>query len=102
MLEEGIRADLSHRQGLEGRQAGNLVYRKTARNFNPMIATCGKVTVAEVEELVEVGELDPDHIHTPGIYVDRIIQGAKYEKRIEFRTRRRTRPRRRRTRRPAT
>ena len=67
-------------------RSGNLVYRKTARNFNPMIATCGKVTVAEVEQLVEVGELDPDQIHTPGIYVDRIIQGSRYEKRIEFRT----------------
>ncbi len=63
-----------------------LVYRMTSRNFNPMIATCGKVTVAEVEELVEVGELEPDQVHTPGIYVDRIIQGANYEKRIEFRT----------------
>ena len=58
----------------------------TSRNFNPMIATCGKVTVAEVEQLVDVGELDPDQIHTPGIYVDRIIQGTDYEKRIEFRT----------------
>jgi 3-oxoacid CoA-transferase len=67
-------------------KSGNLIYRKTARNFNPMIATCGKITVAEVEELVEVGELEPDQIHTPGIYVDRIIKGPKYEKRIEFRT----------------
>ena len=70
----------------KGDKSGNLIYRKTSRNFNPMIATCGKVCVAEVEELVEVGELDPDQVHTPGIYVDRIIQGAKYEKRIEFRT----------------
>jgi 3-oxoacid CoA-transferase len=70
----------------KGDKSGNLVYRKTSRNFNPMIATCGKVTVAEVEQLVEVGSLDPDQIHTPGIYVDRIIQGSRYEKRIEFRT----------------
>ena len=74
----------------KGDQAGNLIYRKTARNFNPMIATCGTVTIAEVEELVEVGELDPDLVHTPGIYVDRIVLGSGYEKRIEKRT---TRPR---------
>jgi 3-oxoacid CoA-transferase len=86
VLEEGIRADVSIVKAWKGDKAGNLVYRKTARNFNPMIATCGAVTVAEVEELVEVGELDPDLIHTPGIYVDRIIEGRDYEKRIEFRT----------------
>ncbi len=86
VLEEGIRADVSIVKAWKGDKAGNLVYRKTARNFNPMIATCGAVTVAEVEELVEVGELDPDLIHTPGIYVDRIIEGCDYEKRIEFRT----------------
>jgi 3-oxoacid CoA-transferase len=86
VLEEGIRADLSIVKAWKGDKAGNLVYRMTSRNFNPMIATCGNLTVAEVEELVEVGELDPDHIHTPGIYVDRIIQGERYEKRIEFRT----------------
>jgi 3-oxoacid CoA-transferase len=86
VLEEGIRADVSIVKAWKGDAAGNLVYRETARNFNPMIATCGNVTVAEVEELFDVGQLDPDHIHTPGIYVDRIIQGAKYEKRIEFRT----------------
>jgi 3-oxoacid CoA-transferase len=86
VLEEGIRADLSMVKAWKGDKAGNLVYRKTSRNFNPMIATCGRVTVAEVEQLVELGELDPDQIHTPGIYVDRIIQGARYEKRIEFRT----------------
>src|SRR5713101_7090539 len=86
VLEEGIRADLSMVKAWKGDKAGNLVYRMTSRNFNPMIATCGDLTVAEVEELVEVGELDPDHIHTPGIYVDRIIQGERYEKRIEFRT----------------
>src|SRR5258705_13225991 len=86
VLEEGIRADLSMVKAWKGDKLGNLVYRKTSRNFNPMIATCGKVTVAEVEQLVEVGALDPDQIHTPGIYVDRIIQGKHYEKRIEFRT----------------
>ena len=86
VLEEGIRADLAIVKAWKGDKSGNLVYRKTSRNFNPMIATCGKVTVAEVEHLVEVGELDPDQIHTPGIFVDRIIQGAKFEKRIEFRT----------------
>src|SRR5246127_3944054 len=86
VLEEGIRADVAIVKAWRGDTAGNLVYRKTARNFNPMIATCGNVTVAEVEELVEVGELDPDLIHTPGIYVDRIIEGPGYEKRIEFRT----------------
>src|ERR1700704_2978500 len=86
VLEEAIRADLSIVKAWKGDKAGNLVYRKTSRNFNPMIATCGKVTVAEVEELVEVGSLDPDQIHTPGIYVDRIVKGAKFEKRIEFRT----------------
>src|SRR5216684_3499083 len=86
VLEEGIRSDLSMVKAWKGDKSGNLVYRETSRNFNPMIATCGRVTVAEVEQLVEVGELDPDNIHTPGIYVDRIIQGANYEKRIEFRT----------------
>ena len=86
VLEEAIRADLSIVKAWKGDTAGNLIYRKTSRNFNPMIATCGKVTVAEVEELVQAGELDPDQIHTPGIYVDRIVQGASFEKRIEFRT----------------
>lgn len=83
VMETGIVADLSIVKAWRGDREGNLVYRKTARNFNPMMATAGKVTVAEVEELVEVGELDPDHIHTPGIFVDRIIQGKTYEKRIE-------------------
>ena len=86
VLEEGIRADLAIVKAWKGDKSGNLIYRKTSRNFNPMIATCGKVTIAEVEHLVEVGELDPDQIHTPGIFVDRIVQGAKFEKRIEFRT----------------
>ena len=86
VLEPGIKADVSLVKAWKGDKSGNLVYRKTARNFNPMIATCSKVCVAEVEELVEVGELAPDSVHTPGIYVDRIIQGVNYEKRIEFRT----------------
>jgi len=86
VLEESIVADLSIVKAWKGDKSGNLIYRETARNFNPMIATCGDVTVAEVEELCEVGELDPDQIHTPGIYVDRIIKGPRYEKRIEFRT----------------
>jgi 3-oxoacid CoA-transferase len=86
VLEEAIHADLSIVKAWKGDKFGNLVFRKTARNFNPMIATCGKICVAEVEELVELGELAPDEIHVPGIYVDRIIQGDKYEKRIEFRT----------------
>jgi len=86
VLESAIRADLSLVKAWRGDRAGNLVYRKTARNFNPVVATCGEVVIAEVEELVEVGTLDPDQIHTPGIYVDRIVQGSCYEKRIEFRT----------------
>ncbi len=86
VLEEGIRADLSIVKAWKGDKSGNLVYRKTARNFNPMIATCGKVTLAEVEQLVEVGALDPEQVHTPGVYVDRIVQGPGYQKRIEFRT----------------
>ena len=86
VLEPGITAELSIVKAWKGDKSGNLIYRKTSRNFNPMIATCGKVCVAEVEELVEIGELDPDQIHTPGIFVNRIIQGEKYEKRIEFRT----------------
>src|SRR4051795_4653686 len=86
VLERGITADVSIVKAWKGDKSGNLVYRMTSRNFNPMIATCGKVCVAEVEQLVEVGELEPDQIHTPGIYVDRIIQGPSYEKRIEFRT----------------
>jgi 3-oxoacid CoA-transferase len=86
VLEEAIHADLSIVKAWKGDKLGNLVFRKTARNFNPMIATCGKTCVAEVEQLVEVGELAADEIHVPGIYVDRIIQGASYEKRIEFRT----------------
>jgi 3-oxoacid CoA-transferase subunit A len=86
ILERGFVADLSIVKAWRGDAEGNLVYRKTARNFNPMMATAGKVTVAEVEELVPIGTLDPDYIHTPGIFVQRIIQGESYEKRIEKRT----------------
>lgn len=86
VMETGIKADVSIVKAWKGDPEGNLIYRKTARNFNPMIATCGKLCVAEVEELVGVGELDPDQIHTPGIYVNRIFQGHNYEKRIEFPT----------------
>ncbi|MES2312622.1 MAG: 3-oxoacid CoA-transferase [Pseudomonadota bacterium] len=86
VLEEAIHADLSIVKAWKGDAHGNLVFHETARNFNPMIATCGRICVAEVEELVPVGSIDPDGVHVPGIYVDRIVQGAKYEKRIEFRT----------------
>ncbi len=85
ILETGLTADLAIVKAWKGDPAGNLMFRKTARNFNPMMATAGKVTVAEVEELVGVGELEPDGIHSPGIYVQRIIRGA-FEKRIEQRT----------------
>ena len=86
VLERAITADFSLVKAWKGDKWGNLIYRKTSRNFNPMIATAGKITIAEVEELVEVGELDPDQIHTPSIYVQRIFQGTNYEKRIERRT----------------
>ncbi|AVM74512.1 CoA transferase subunit A [Magnetospirillum gryphiswaldense] len=86
VMETGLVADLSIVKAWTGDTEGNLVYRKTARNFNPMMATAGKITVAEVEHLVKPGEIDPDHIHTPGIYVKRIILGKNYEKRIEQRT----------------
>ena len=93
VLETGLTADLAIVKAWKGDTEGNLVYRKTARNFNPMMATAGRVTVAEVEELVEPGALDPDQIHTPGIFVQRIIQGTNYQKRIEQRTvRKRARP----------
>ncbi len=85
IMETGLVADLSIVKAWKGDPQGNLVYRKTARNFNPMMATAGKVTVAEVEELVELGSFDPDHIHTPGIFVQRLIKG-QHEKRIEQRT----------------
>ncbi|GGG93211.1 succinyl-CoA--3-ketoacid-CoA transferase [Glycocaulis albus] len=85
VMETGLKADLAIVKAWKGDGEGNLVYRKTARNFNPMMATAGKVTIAEVEEIVPVGSLDPDHIHTPGIFVQRIIKG-QHEKRIEQRT----------------
>jgi 3-oxoacid CoA-transferase subunit A len=90
VMERGLKADLSIIKAWKGDEEGNLIYRKTARNFNPMMATAGKITLAEVEQLVPVGALDPDEIHTAGIYVDRIFQGATFEKRIERVT---TRPR---------
>jgi 3-oxoacid CoA-transferase subunit A len=89
VLETALRADVSIVKAWKGDKKGNLVYRKTARNFNPMMAAAGRVTIAEVEELVEVGELLPDGIHTPSIYVQRIFQGTDYEKPIEQRTTRR-------------
>lgn len=86
LLESWLRADFALVKAWKGDKAGNLVFKGTARNFNPMMATAGKITIAEVEELVEVGELDPNHIHTPGIFVKRIFEGVNYEKRIEQRT----------------
>ncbi|TYO95242.1 3-oxoacid CoA-transferase [Geothermobacter ehrlichii] len=86
VLEEGIRTDLALVKAWKADRAGNLIYRKTARNFNPLCAMAAQITVAEVEEIVEIGELNPDEIHTPGIYVDRVIEGKHYEKRIEQRT----------------
>lgn len=86
LMEEWLRADFSIVKAWKGDTAGNLIYRGTARNFNPMMASAGTITIAEVEELVQVGELDPNIIHTPGIYVHRIFQGKNYEKRIEQRT----------------
>ena len=83
VMERGLTADLSIIKAWKGDTEGNLVYRKTARNFNPMMATAGTACVAEVEHLVEPGQLDPDQIHTPGIYIDRILAGAAFEKRIE-------------------
>ena len=90
VMERGLKADLSIVKAWKGDAEGNLVYRKTARNFNPMMATAGAVTIAEVEQLVPIGTLDKDEIHTPGIYVDRLFKGAHFEKRIEQLT---TRPR---------
>jgi 3-oxoacid CoA-transferase subunit A len=86
VLERGIRADLSIIKGWKADESGNLIFRKTARNFNLPAATCGKVCVAEVEEIVPVGSLDPDCIHLPSIYVKRLILGAPYDKKIEFKT----------------
>jgi 3-oxoacid CoA-transferase subunit A len=86
ILERGIRADLAIVKGWKADESGNLMFRKTARNFNAPMATAGKVCIAEVEEIVPIGALDPDAIHLPGIYVNRLILGAPYNKRIEFRT----------------
>ncbi|KYG73298.1 CoA transferase subunit A [Roseivirga spongicola] len=86
LLESWLRADFALVKAWKGDKAGNLVFKGTARNFNPMMATAGKITIAEVEELVEVGELDPNQIHTSGIFVQRIFEGKNYEKRIEQRT----------------
>ncbi len=86
LMEKAFEADFAIVKAWKGDTAGNLIYRSTARNFNPMMAMAGKITIAEVEELVPAGELDPDHIHTPGIYVHRVFQGNNYEKRIEQRT----------------
>jgi 3-oxoacid CoA-transferase subunit A len=86
VLEQPLRADFAFVKAWVGDRHGNLVYRRTARNFNPVMATAARVTIAEVERLVEPGEIDPDHVVTPGIFVRHILQGAKYEKRIEKRT----------------
>jgi len=86
ILESALTADFAFVKAWKGDTAGNLIFKGTARNFNPLMAMAGKITVAEVEELVEAGELDPNQIHTPGIFVQRIFQGEKYEKRIEQRT----------------
>jgi 3-oxoacid CoA-transferase subunit A len=85
VMERGIVADFALVRAWKADTMGNLVYRKTARNFNPMMATAGKICIAEVEEIVSAGELDPDHIHTPGVYVKRLLK-SKFEKRIEQRT----------------
>lgn len=86
LMEQWLRADFSIVKAWKGDTSGNLIYKGTARNFNPMMATAGKITIAEVEELVPVGALDPNQVHTPGIFVHRIFQGKNYEKRIEQRT----------------
>jgi 3-oxoacid CoA-transferase subunit A len=86
ILESALTADFAIVKAWKGDSAGNLLYRATARNFNPMMAMAGKITIAEVEELVPLGGIDPDHVHTPGIFVQRIFQGEHYEKRIEQRT----------------
>jgi 3-oxoacid CoA-transferase subunit A len=89
LLETGLTADFALIKAWKGDRLGNLIYRKTARNFNPIMATAARVTIAEVEEIVEPGAIDPDHVITPGVYVQRIVAGAHYEKRIERRTTRR-------------
>lgn len=84
VMEQALHADLAIIKGWRSDKAGNIIYKKTARNFNPMMAMAAKTTICEVEEIVETGELDPDNIHTPGIFIHRLIQGETYEKRIEF------------------
>ena len=86
LMEMAFDADFALVKAWKGDTAGNLIFRSTARNFNPIMAMAGKITIAEVEHLVEIGDLDPDQIHTPGIYVHRIFEGKNYEKRIEQRT----------------
>ena len=86
VMEKWLKADYAIVKAWKGDTQGNLIFKGTARNFNPMMATAGKITIAEVEELVQPGELDPNHIHTPGIYINRIFKGVDYEKRIEQRT----------------
>jgi 3-oxoacid CoA-transferase subunit A len=86
ILERALRADFAFIKAWRADEYGNLVYRKSTRNFNPMMATAAKVTIVEVEEIVPTGSIDPDQVHTPGVYVKRIIKGAKYEKRIENKT----------------
>jgi 3-oxoacid CoA-transferase subunit A len=86
LLERDLRGDFAFIKAWKGDRWGNLIYRRTARNYNPVMATAADIVIAEVEEIVELGALDPDHVHTPGIFVDRIFQGANYAKRIEKRT----------------
>ena len=86
VMERALKADFAFVKAWKGDKWGNLVYRKTSRNFNPVMATAGRITIAEVEQIVEVGELEPDSVHTPALYVQRILQGVDYEKRIEKRT----------------
>ena len=86
VLEPSLTADFAYVKAWKGDKYGNLIFKGTARNFNPVMAMAGKITIAEVEELVEPGELDPNFIHTPGIFVQRIFEGVDYEKRIEQRT----------------
>ena len=86
VMETALKADFALVKAFKGDKEGNLIYKKAARNFNPMMAAAARVTIAEVEELVEIGELDPDFIHTPGIYIRRILKGERYEKRVERRT----------------
>lgn len=86
ILERGIFADLSIVKAWKADETGNLIFRKTARNFNQPAATCGKVCIAEVEEIVPAGALNPDEVHLPGVFVNRLVLGAPYDKKIEFRT----------------